>query len=73
METFIIDEDIQRFLDEEEASMRAEQEYDEYLRLEEEQREMARQEAEEDAQYEQYVEDQERQRLRRSSQMSGTR
>src|SRR3981189_3318471 len=62
LETFITDEDIQRFVDEEEASMRAVHEYDEYLRLEEEQRENARQEAEEDAQYEQYVEDQERQR-----------
>src|SRR3981189_579142 len=62
LETFITDEDIQRFVDEEEASMRAGEEYDEYLRLEEEQREKARREAEEDAQYEQYVEDQERQR-----------
>src|SRR3981189_1687229 len=62
LETFITDEDIQRFVDEEEASMRAEQEYDEYLRLQEEQREKARREAEEDAQYEQYVEEQERQR-----------
>src|SRR3981189_2884121 len=62
MEIFIADEDIQRFVDEEEASMRAQQEYDEYLRLEEEQREKARREAEEDAQYEQYVEEQERQR-----------
>ena len=62
LETFITDEDIQRFVDEEEeASMRAGEEYDEYLRLEEEQREKARREAEEDAQYEQYVEDQERQ------------
>src|SRR3981189_2296934 len=63
LETFVTDEDIQRFVDEEEeASMRAGEEYDEYLRIEEEQREKARREAEEDAQYEQYVEEQERQR-----------